>query len=94
MEPEGAEELLLPEGLNPDAIRCCLHPDRKLRVQARRTLKEKETRRELSIRRMTEEKLEEGVCVLTHTRTQRTENKTWTFSIYSMMKVHKCWINI
>uniref|UniRef100_A0A3B3DF17 SHSP domain-containing protein n=1 Tax=Oryzias melastigma TaxID=30732 RepID=A0A3B3DF17_ORYME len=48
---EFRQELDLPEGLNPEAVTCCLSPDGKLHIQA---VKE-EADRELSIKRSWEE---------------------------------------
>ncbi|XP_023816619.1 heat shock protein 30-like [Oryzias latipes] len=48
---EFRQELDLPEGLNPEAVTCCLSPDGKLHIQAAK----EEADRELTIKRSSEE---------------------------------------
>uniref|UniRef100_A0A3B3B3X6 SHSP domain-containing protein n=1 Tax=Oryzias melastigma TaxID=30732 RepID=A0A3B3B3X6_ORYME len=79
---EFRQELDLPEGLNPEAVTCCLSPDGKLHIQA---VKE-EADRELSIKRSWEEEPQQRVFtdtrqhrLTTHHRTNTTHGLTHTF---------------
>uniref|UniRef100_A0A3B3B5L6 SHSP domain-containing protein n=2 Tax=Oryzias melastigma TaxID=30732 RepID=A0A3B3B5L6_ORYME len=62
---EFRQELDLPEGLNPEAVTCCLSPDGKLHIQA---VKE-EADRELSIKRSWEEEPQQRECSQTQDST-------------------------
>ncbi|XP_040013748.1 heat shock protein 30 isoform X4 [Xiphias gladius] len=64
---EFRRELDLPQGLNPEAVTCCLAPDGKLHIQAARAPCAEEAERELTIKRSLEEKTQQSVC--SHTET-------------------------
>ncbi|XP_078144855.1 heat shock protein 30-like [Centroberyx gerrardi] len=69
---EFRREFDLPEGLNPEAVSCCLAPDGKLHIQAA-----KPPERELSIKRsLEEERQTEGSSSETDSSTQDTTDKT------------------
>ncbi|XP_045923165.1 heat shock protein 30-like [Micropterus dolomieu] len=59
---EFRQEFDLPEGLNPEAVTCCLAPDGKLHIQAARASCVEEAERELTIKRSSEEKPQQSVC--------------------------------
>ncbi|XP_022048323.1 heat shock protein 30-like [Acanthochromis polyacanthus] len=59
---EFTQELDVPEGLNPEAVRCCLSPDGKLHIQAAKDPCAEEAERELTIKRSLEEKTQQSVC--------------------------------
>ncbi|XP_071369505.1 heat shock protein 30-like [Centroberyx affinis] len=69
---EFRREFDLPEGLNPEAVSCCLAPDGKLHIQAA-----KPPERELSIKRSLEEERQTGGSSSeTDSSTQDTADKT------------------
>ncbi|XP_058473629.1 heat shock protein 30-like [Solea solea] len=57
---EFRQEFDLPQGVNPEAVTCCLSPDGKLHIQAARAPCAEEAERELSIQRSTEEKTQQS----------------------------------
>ncbi|KAG7216625.1 hypothetical protein INR49_023334 [Caranx melampygus] len=57
---EFRQELDLPEGLNPEAITCCLAPDGKLHIQAATAPCAEEAERELTIKRSQEEETQQS----------------------------------
>ncbi|XP_040915119.1 heat shock protein 30-like [Toxotes jaculatrix] len=59
---EFRQEFDLPEGLNPEAVTCCLAPDGKLHIQAAKGPCAEEAERELTIKRSLEEKTQQSVC--------------------------------
>uniref|UniRef100_A0A3Q3IVT8 SHSP domain-containing protein n=1 Tax=Monopterus albus TaxID=43700 RepID=A0A3Q3IVT8_MONAL len=60
---EFRQEFDLPEGLNPEAVTCCLAPDGKLHIQAPKAPCAEEAERELTIKRSSEEeKTQQSVC--------------------------------
>ncbi|RVE58160.1 hypothetical protein OJAV_G00206500 [Oryzias javanicus] len=67
---EFRRELDLPEGLNPEAVSCCLSPDGKLHIQAA----EEEADKELSIRRSWEEEPQQRESSQTQDSTAQTHN--------------------
>ncbi|XP_026153828.1 heat shock protein 30-like [Mastacembelus armatus] len=68
---EFRQEFDLPEGLNPEAVTCCLAPDGKLHIQAAKAPCVEEAERELTIKRRLEEKPQQSVCP--HTEDNSTE---------------------
>ncbi|XP_071321694.1 heat shock protein 30-like [Trachinotus anak] len=73
---EFRQELDLPEGLNPEAVTCCLAPDGKLHIQAARAPCAEEAERELTIKRSLEEKTQQSVCSHTEGSSTETDNST------------------
>lgn len=71
---EFRQEFDLPEGLNPEAVTCCLAPDGKLHIQAARAPGAEEAERELTIERSLEEKPQQSVC--SHTEGSSTDTHT------------------
>ncbi|KAF3702219.1 Heat shock protein 30 [Channa argus] len=69
---EFRQEFDLPEGLNPEAVTCCMDPDGKLHIQATEAPRVEEAERELTIKRSSEEKTQQSVC--SHTEGSSTEN--------------------
>ncbi|XP_071396698.1 heat shock protein 30-like [Centroberyx affinis] len=68
---EFRREFDLPEGLNPEAVSCCLAPDGKLHIQAA-----KPPERELSIKRSLEEETQQSLCSQTEgSSTERDSSK-------------------
>ncbi|KAF3702220.1 Heat shock protein 30 [Channa argus] len=49
------QEFDLPEGLNPEAVTCCIDPDWKLHIQATKGPHVEEAERELTIKRSSED---------------------------------------
>ncbi|XP_038588912.1 heat shock protein 30-like [Micropterus salmoides] len=73
---EFRQEFDLPEGLNPEAVTCCLAPDGKLHIQAARAPCVEEAERELTIKRSSEEKPQQSVCSHTEGSSTETHNST------------------
>nr|QYU75870.1 heat shock protein 30 [Trachinotus ovatus] len=73
---EFRQEFDLPEGLNPEAVTCCLAPDGKLHIQAARAPCAEEAERELTIKRSLEEKTQQSVCSHTEGSSTETDNST------------------
>uniref|UniRef100_A0A3P9KIX0 SHSP domain-containing protein n=1 Tax=Oryzias latipes TaxID=8090 RepID=A0A3P9KIX0_ORYLA len=65
---EFRQELDLPEGLNPEAVTCCLSPDGKLHIQAAK----EEADRELTIKRSSEEEPQQRQIDPVHVFVNRT----------------------
>lgn len=59
---EFRQEFDLPEGLNPEAVTCCLSPDGKLHIQAAEAPRVEDAERELTIERSLEEETQQSVC--------------------------------
>ncbi|XP_008276276.1 heat shock protein 30-like [Stegastes partitus] len=59
---EFRQEVDVPEGLDPEAVSCCLSPDGKLHIQAARAPCAEEAERELAVRRSWEEKTQQSGC--------------------------------
>ncbi|GAA6216001.1 heat shock protein 30-like [Lates japonicus] len=64
---EFRQEFDLPEGVNPEAVTCCLAPDGKLHIQAAKGPCVEEAERELTINRSLEEKTQQSVAATTVT---------------------------
>ncbi|KAK2818961.1 hypothetical protein Q5P01_024522 [Channa striata] len=62
----------LPEGVNPEAVTCCMDPDGKLHIEATKAPCVEEAGRELTIQRSSEEKTQQSVCSHTEGRQQHT----------------------
>ncbi|XP_029371605.1 heat shock protein 30-like [Echeneis naucrates] len=73
---EFRREFDLPEGLNPEAVTCCLAPDGKLHIQAARAPCAEEAERELTIRRSLEEETQQSVCSHAEGSSTETHNST------------------
>ncbi|XP_024155492.1 heat shock protein 30 [Oryzias melastigma] len=67
---EFRQDLDLPEGLNPEAVTCCLSPDGKLHIQAPK----EEADRELTIKRSWEEEPQQREGSQTQDSTAKTHN--------------------
>ncbi|CAJ1070828.1 heat shock protein 30-like [Xyrichtys novacula] len=59
---EFRREFDLPEGLDPEAVSCCLDPNGRLHIQAAKAPCVEEAERELTIKRSLEEKPHQSVC--------------------------------
>ncbi|KAK2818960.1 hypothetical protein Q5P01_024521 [Channa striata] len=59
---EFRREFDLPEGVNPEAVTCCMDPDGKLHIEATKAPCVEEAGRELTIQRSSEEKTQQSVC--------------------------------
>ncbi|XP_018536134.1 heat shock protein 30-like [Lates calcarifer] len=72
---EFRQEFDLPEGVNPEAVTCCLAPDGKLHIQAAKGPCVEEADRELTINRSLEEKTQQSVAATTATAGGSTQDK-------------------
>ncbi|XP_047426081.1 heat shock protein 30-like [Mugil cephalus] len=70
------QEFDLPEGLNPQAVTCCLSPDGKLHIQAAKHQRVEEAERELTIKRSSEEETQQSVCSQEPHSSTETHNST------------------
>ncbi|XP_047425975.1 heat shock protein 30-like [Mugil cephalus] len=73
---EFRQEFDLPEGLNPQAVTCCLSPDGKLHIQAAKHPRVEEAERELTIQRSSEEETQQSVCSQEPHSSTETHNST------------------
>ncbi|XP_028318865.1 heat shock protein 30-like [Gouania willdenowi] len=73
---EFRQDLNLPEGLNPEAVTCCLSADGKLHIQADKDPRGEEAERELIIRRSSGEETQQSVCSQAENSSTHTSSHT------------------